>query len=159
MRWLLWFLCVPQAFLLAGWARELGLPALDCGAVLCLFCALFADARALPLLLLGAAIGRALVDEATIPVQILVLGVPIAVLLPLRALFYRHHLWWQATAAALCALAIPKLAGLCGAWFDQPSASAQLEGMRVLWTTLLGPLLLWPLRVLPGLSAFTERSR
>jgi hypothetical protein len=56
-------------------------------------------------------------------------------------------------------VAIPKLAGLCGPWFDQPSASATLEVGRVLWTTALAPLLIWPLRAVPVLSGFTERSR
>lgn len=159
MRWLLWFLLVPQAFFVCGWAIERGFPDVDCGAVLCLFCALFARTRALPGLLIGAALGRALIDEAAIPVQILVLGVPIAVLLPLRSLFYRHQLWWQVAAAAACAVAIPRLAGLCGQWFDQPSASAWLDGQRVLWTALLAPLLLWPLRRLPPLRWFEESSQ
>lgn len=158
MRWLLWFLLVPQAYLVAGWAGESGLPNVDLGAMLCVFCALFAEPRLLPGLLLGAAIGRALVDEATIPVQLLVLGVPIALLLPLRALFYRHHLWWQAVSVSLCAVAIPKLAGLCGQWFDQPSATALLDGRVVLWSAVLGPCVLWPLRRLPPLRSFAERS-
>lgn len=158
MRWLWWFLLVPQGYLVAGWAGERGLPIVDLGALLCLFCALFADARQLPGLLLGAALGRAVVDEASIPVQLLVLGVPIAVLLPLRSLFYRQQLWWQIAVALLCAVAVPKLALLCGRWFDQPSASAQLDAERVLWTVLLGPPLLWLLRRLPPLSPFAERS-
>lgn len=158
MRWLLWFVLVPQGYLVAGWAGESGLPIVDLGALLCLFCALFAEPRLLPGLLLGAAVGRAIVDEATIPVQILVLGVPIAVLLPMRSLFYRHQLWWQIVAVALCALAIPKLAGLCGRWFDQPSASAVLDGTRVFWTALLGPVLLWLLRRLPPLRQFAEQT-
>ena len=157
LRWPLWFLLVPQAFLVAGWAGESGLPVVDLGALLCLFCALFAEPRLLPLLLLGMAVGRAIVDEATIPVQILVLGVPVAVLLPLRSLFYRHQLWWQVAAIALCAVAIPKLAGLCGRWFDQPSASAALDVSRVAWTAALGPVLLWLLRRLPPLRQFAER--
>lgn len=158
MRWLLWFLCVPQGFLVAGWARESGLPNVDLGALLCLFCALFAEPRALPGLLLGAAVGRAVVDEATIPVQLLVLGVPIATVLPLRSLFYRQQLWWQIASLALCSVAIPKLALLCGRWFDEPSASAQLDATSVFWTAVLGPILLWVLRRLPPLRSFVERA-
>lgn len=156
MRWLLWFVLAPQAFLLAGLAASFGTPLLDCGALLCVFCALFADVRLLPGLLLGAAVGRAMVDEASIPVQLLVVGVPIAVLLPLRSIFDRHHFWWQALAASLCSVAVPKLAGLCGSWFDQPSASSQLDLHNVLLTTFVGPILLWPLRRLPPLRSFTE---
>ena len=118
-----------------------------------------AEPVVLPGLLLGAAVGRALIDEASVPVQILVLGIPVAALLPLRSWFYRNQLWWQVLAAALFAVAIPKLVGLCGVWFDQPSASAALDWWRVAWTALLGPLLLWPLRLLPPLRAFVERGR
>jgi hypothetical protein len=156
-RWLAWFLLAPQGFLLCGLLASSGLPLLDCGALLCVFCALFADVRALPGLLLGSAVGRAMVDEASISVQILVLGVPLAVLLPMRPLFYRHHVWWQVVVALACAIAIPKLAGLCGSWFGQPSASSQLSFSTVLWTAVLGPVLLWPLTKLPPLRAFVEK--
>jgi hypothetical protein len=157
IRWPLWFVLVPQGYLLCGWLAERGGPAFDVGALVGVFCVLFAARPALPGLLLGAAVGRALVDEAGLGAQILVLGVPIAALLPLRGLFYRQHLWWQATAAAAFAVAIPKLAGLCGRWFDQPSSSAALDGWRILSTALLGPLLLVVLRRLPPLRSFAER--
>ena len=65
MRWLFWFLLVPQPFLLLGWFGESGWPSVDFGAVLCLFLLLFAEPVVLPGLLLGAAVGRALIDEAT----------------------------------------------------------------------------------------------
>ncbi|MEO6595725.1 MAG: hypothetical protein ABIP94_13320 [Planctomycetota bacterium] len=155
-RWLLWFLLAPQAFLLAGFWRDAGLPPLDVAVLACIFLAFFAERRALPWLLLGIAIGRALVDEASLPVQILVLGVPVAVLVPLRGLFFGQRWLWQAVAAALCAVAIPKLAGLCGRLFDQPSASAQLDGMAVVWAALLLPPLLLLVRRLPPFAAFEE---
>lgn len=158
MRWLCWFVLAPQLFLLLGWLGEQGLGPIDAGVLLCLFLALFAEPRALPGLLLGAAVGRALVDEAPVPVQLLVLGVPVAVLLPLRVLFYRQHWWWQVAVAALFSLAIPKLAGLCGQLFDHPSASARLDGVRVVGTAVLAPVLLALLRRLPPLLSFVERS-
>jgi len=151
----LWFLLLPQAFLGAAWLAEAGGPQLDVGALAAVFLALFARPRALPLLLLGAATGRALVDEAAVPVQMLVLGVPVAVLLPLRAWFHRQ-LWWQVAASLLLAIAVPRLAGLCGRWFEQPSA-ASVEWPRVLATALLGPPLLWLLRRLPPLASLQER--
>jgi hypothetical protein len=154
MRWLLWFLVLPQTFLLAGWWRDAGLPPLDIAVLLCLFLAFFADRASLPWLLLGAALGRAMVDEASLPVQILVLGVPTAALLPLRSLFFGQHWLWQAVAAAVCAVAVPRLAGLCGRLFDQPSASAQLDGLAVMWAALLLPPMLAILRRLPPFRAF-----
>ena len=63
MRWLWWFLLVPQGFLLVGYLRDLGLPALDMTVFAALYLAWFAQAPALPLMLVGVAIGRALVDE------------------------------------------------------------------------------------------------
>lgn len=155
-RWLLWFLLVPQGFLLAGFWRDVGLPAIDAAVLCCLFLALFADRNALPWLLLGVAIGRALVDEASLPVQILVLGVPTAVLVPMRRLFSGQHWAWQALAASLCAVTIPKLAGLCGRLFDQPSASAHLDGYAVLRAALLVPPLLFVVRRLPPCRYFSE---
>lgn len=155
-RWCWWLAIAPQGFLLAGLCRDTGLPPVDVGVLACLFLSFFADRRALPWLLLTLAIGRTLVDPASLPVQILVLGVPVAVLLPLRSVFLGHRWLWQTAAAALCAVAIPKLAGLCGRMFDQPSPDAQLDGMHVLWTAVLLPALLAVLRRLPPCRAFSE---
>jgi hypothetical protein len=157
-RWILWFALAPQAFLVAGFWRDAGLPPIDAAVLFCLFLGFFADRKAVPWLLLGGALGRAMVDEATLPVQILVLGVPVAVLLPLRGFFFGQRWIWQALGAAVCAVAVPRLAGLCGRVFDQPSASAQLEGLSVLWAALLLPPLLWLARQLPPFEAFEERT-
>ncbi len=157
-RWLLWFLIVPQGFVLVGCLEGSSLPRLDFAVLMCLYLAFFADRRVLPWLLLGAALGRAIVDEAALPVQVLVLGVPSALLLPLRGLFFGRRWLWQAIAAALCAVAVPKLAGLCGRLFDEPSQSASLDGYGVLWAALLLPPLLALLRRLPPLAAFVEEA-
>lgn len=155
-RWLLWFALVPQGNLLAGVWRDVGLPPFDISALWCVFLAFFAERGAVPWLLLGGAIGRALVDEASLPVQILVLGVPVALLLPVRRVLANQRWLWQACGASLCAIGIPKLAGLFGRWFDQPSAGSHLDGFVVLWTTLLVPPLLALCRRLPPCRAFEE---
>ena len=155
-RWLLWFLLVPQGFLLAGFLPDVGLPALDMAVLACLFLAWFAERQSLPFLLFGAAVGRALVDEASLPVHVLVIGIPVALFLPLRGLFVAQRWLWQSVAAALFAVVVPKLSGLCGRVFDQPSASAVLYGWNVVWSALLLPPLLSLLRRLPPLAAFTE---
>jgi hypothetical protein len=157
-RWILWYALAPQSFLLAGFWRDAGLPPLDMAVLGCLFLAFCADRRALPWLLLGLCLGRCLVDEASLPVQLLVLGIPVAVLLPLRTLLFGQSWLWQSLAAALGAVVVPKLAGLCGQVFDQPSASAQVDWQSVLWSGLLMPPLLWLVRRLPPFAAFEERS-
>lgn len=156
-RWLLWFALAPHMFLLDGLLRDAGLPAFDFGALACLFLAFFAERRSLPWLLLGFAAGRCLVDAASLPVQLLVLGIPVGVLLPLRALFFGQNWLALVGAAALCAAVIPRLAAMCGALFDQPSATAVSDLGGVLWTTLLAPPLLWLLRALPPFAQFEER--
>jgi len=155
-RWLLWFLLVPQSFLFAGFLQDLGLPPLDMAVLASLFLAWFAQRSALPFLLLGVAIGRTLVDEASLPVHLLVIGIPVALFLPLRSLFVAQRWLWQAIAAALLAIAVPKLAGLLGEVFDQPSVSSVLHGWHVVWSALLVPPLLSLLRHLPPFAAFCE---
>ena len=51
MRWFWWFLLVPQGFLLVGYLRDLGLPAIDMAVFSALYLAWFAQAPALPLML------------------------------------------------------------------------------------------------------------
>lgn len=155
-RWLLWFLLAPQVFLLAGFLQDVGLPPLDMAVLSALYLAWFADRAALPFLLLGVAIGRSLVDEASLPVHLLVIGIPVALFLPLRSLFVAQRWLWQAVAAALLAIAVPKIAGLCGRVFDQPSVSSVLNGWHVVWSALLIPPLLTVLRVLPPFAGFSE---
>lgn len=155
-RWLLWFVLAPQAFLLAGMLESSALPRLDASVLFCLYLAFFAEQRALPGLLLGAAMGRALVDEAGLWVQVLVLGVPVAMLLPLRRWVFGQHWLWQATAGGVLAYLVPTFAGLCGRVFDQPSASANLDGTVVITSALAIPPLLWCLRVVPPFRGFEE---
>lgn len=158
MRWIWWFLLVPQGFLLVGFLRDLGLPQVDMAALAALYLAWFAQVRALPLLLVGVAIGRALVEQATLPVHLLVIGVPVAVLLPLRTMFFAQRWLWQAFAAALLAVLVPTLSSLCGRMFDQPGSAAAPDVWALLWAALLLPPLLLLVRLLPPFRAFTEPS-
>lgn len=156
MRWLWWFLVIPQTVLVVGYLRDLGLPAVDMAVLAALYLAWFAQVPALPFLLLGVAVGRALVDQASLPVHLLVIGVPVAVLLPMRSLFVAQRVLWQAVAAALLAVLIPKLSGLCSRLFDAPSASSSVDPWQVLWAAVLLPPLLLAARLLPPFRAFTE---
>jgi hypothetical protein len=155
-RWFWWFLLAPWSFLVAGLWSDAGLPPLDMGALCCLHLAFVAERAAVPWLLLGLATGRALVDEASLPIQILVLGVPIGLLLPLRALLFGQRWLWTCLCAAGCAWAIPTLAAFFGRVFDQPSVSATVDGMNIVWAAVLVPFALVVVRALPPCRAFEE---
>lgn len=155
-RWAAWFLLAPQAYLLAGLWRDCGLPAFDMGVLWCLFLAFFAERAALPWLLLGAALGRALVDDASLALQVLVLGAPVAALLPLRLLLHGQRWLHQAVAAAAVAFGLPRFASWLGEWFAQPAASAPPDVFTVMWTAVVVPPLLALARRLPPCRGFTE---
>lgn len=159
MRWLLWLVLVPQLFLLSGWLATTGAPPVDVAAALCLFCVLFADRGTMPGLLLGAAMGRALVEGGGLAVHVLTLATPVALLLPLRGLLFRQRWLWQGLFAAILALAIPRLQGLYGALFRQGEVVPPLDGFAVAWSVLLVPPLLWLLRAVPPLRQFREVAR
>lgn len=156
-RWLFWYLLAPWSFLLAGLWSDSGLPPFDMGVLACLYLAFAAERGAVPWLLLGLALGRALVDEASLPIQILVLGVPVAVLLPLRTFLFGQRWLWTCLSAAVCAWMIPTLAAFFGQVFDQPSAGAAVDFEVVGWSAVLVPGGLFLLRALPPWAAFEER--
>lgn len=157
IRWLVWFLLVPQLFLLAGWLRAAGAPPLDLTVALALHCGLFAPPRALPGLVLGIAMARVVVDGAAgLAVQVLVVGLPVALLLPLRALLFGQRWLWQWLGTALLALGIPRLDGLFSALFAGVGQGPPVAGMQVVWSVLLLPPTLWLLRRLPPLRWFQE---
>lgn len=156
MRWLLWYLLAPQSFLVLAMAESLGLPALDGGVLVGLFLVVFAELAALPWLLLGAAMGRAVVDEASLATQILVIGAPVAALLPLRAVVEGRRWIWQMVIAAMLALALPELAALLSRWTGQGLHASSVSPWSPLVAACYAPLLLGMLRWLPPFQAFEE---
>jgi hypothetical protein len=156
MRWVLWYLLAPQAFLVLAMADSLGSPALDGGVLIGLFLVVHAEVAALPWLLLGAAMGRAVVDEASLATQILVLGVPVALLLPLRAVLESRRWVWQMAIAAVLALVLPELAALLARWTGNTLQVATASPWAPLVAACYAPLLLGLLRWLPPFQAFEE---
>lgn len=161
MRRLLWFFAlVPPLFLLAAWLAAAGLPQLDLGALLVVFGVLFAARPYLPWLVLGGAIGRALVDDGALPVQILVLGVPLALLLPLRSWLPPQRLLWQMLLAALATTLVHYVDAACARWFVAAGGSGvwalAWPGWRIGWASVWLPLLLAVLRRLPPLGGLAE---
>lgn len=154
--WLLAFF-VPLPLFLGMAAARSHVPELP-GAdlLLCLFCAVHARSRTVAGLVLCAATARAVVEGGGLALHVLTLGVPVAVLLPLRGLFYRH-VPWQCAASAVLAVALTRFGSLLGEVLNRPAAGAVLQWSHVLWAVLLAPPLVAVLRRLPPFPAFQER--
>lgn len=156
--WPLWFFVAPHLFLLDGFLAA-NLPVRpDLGIALCLVLALHVRTAALPGLLLIAALGRSLLQDGDLAVHFLAMGLPVAALLPMRAVFLKRSSLWHCTAAGLLAVTIPKV----GAFFAQISHQAAAETPVGLGSVLIAmatvPLVAWGLRALPPLSLFVEAS-
>lgn len=153
--WLVWFVIVPQLFwldrVLAG---TLARP-LDLGLSVCFVLALFARPGTLPALLLATAVGRSLIDDGSVALHFLALGVPVAALIPARAVFRGYV--WQACAAVFLAIAVPRVSGFFARLTHatlEPIEPASLAA--VLWAAVLVPPVAWLLRQLPPLVSFME---
>ncbi|MBL8725672.1 MAG: hypothetical protein JNK49_16640 [Planctomycetes bacterium] len=155
-RWLWWFLLAPYAGHLLAWCMRWGAPRLDVGVLVGLFAALFAERRALPGLVLGGALARALVGGGRLPLHVLALGAAIALLLPLCGRWPGRQLWWQVLAAAWFAALLPWLDGLLAAWFQAPRELAPLGWADVLWAAGTAPVLVLVLHRLPPCRPFVE---
>ena len=92
----------------------------------------------------------------SVPAVIGLASALVALLLPLRGWIFGQRWGWQVLAASACAVAVPKLAGLFGEWFDQPSARAPFDAASVAWSALLIPPLGALARRLPPCRAFVE---
>ncbi|MCA8943887.1 MAG: hypothetical protein KDB80_15090 [Planctomycetes bacterium] len=155
LAWIVWFFLVPQLFWLDRVLAGTLVRPLDLGLAVCFVLALFARTRALPALLLAAAVGRSLIDDGSVALHFLALGVPVAVLLPARGVF--RGIVWQASAAAFLALAVPRVGGFfarithTGLDAVEPSTVAS-----VVWAAILVPPVGWLMRQLPPLAAFVE---
>lgn len=154
--WLLWFFIALHLFLLDGLLSGLGVPLPDLAVVFCLYAALFARSTALPGLLCCAALGRSVFVAGGLGAQLLVLGIPIALLLPLRLVFFRRNLLWQAVVAGFIAWSLPHLE-LFVLRFT-PDAGVTPAAAEPLAAMLLAPPAVWLLARLPPLPWFTERA-
>ena len=84
--------------------------------------------------------------------------IPIAVVLPLRSLFFRRSSLWQCAAAGFLAWMVPKVGSFLAIAAGQPTdgvASASFVDVAV--AMLMVPVLARLLRVVPPLSLFMER--
>jgi hypothetical protein len=151
---LVWFFVALPWFLLDGWLAA-SLPAPDLTLVLCLFLGLYARPRAVPLLLISSALARACLSGGGLGFHVLALGIPIAILLPGRILFFRLWIWQVAGAVFLC-FALPRIEGLLARLASSAPPPEPAAGL--LACALLAPPAAWLLATLPPLKAFVERN-
>ena len=161
MRWLLWLVAVPHLYWLDQAFRSVGLDivvSMDLSVVF--IAALHARTTSIPGLLLFAAVARSLFGDANVALHFLALGLPVAVLLPLRSFFFGGSLAWQAAVSAMLAFAVPKVFVL----FQRLSASetewsaGDLLSVSVIGAAVSVPATAWALRQLPPLKWFVEES-
>jgi hypothetical protein len=153
-RWLWWFLLAPYAGSLLAQCAHWGAPRLDAGVLVGLFAALFAERRALPGLVLGGALARALVVGGRLPLHVLALGVALALVLPLCGRWAGRVWWWQVLVAGWFAALLPVLDGLLAGWFQAPRELPPVGIADVLWAAGSAPVLVLVLHRLPPCRPF-----
>lgn len=156
--WLLWFFLALPLFMLDGFLTRSITPLPALTLALALFLGLHARATAVPGLLICAGLARAVLMQGDAAAHVLVLGVPVLVLVALRGALSSGHWLWQAAAAALLALCVPKLPALLARFGDAAPLVSSVTGGQVLWAAVLVPFVAALLRWLPPLSSFTEAS-
>jgi hypothetical protein len=153
----LWFFVSAWWFLADAWlAHALGAWRIDLAVAFGVFACCAARASALPWLLACAGIARALALGGGACVHVLILGVPVAALFPLRRLPAPAWLV-QLGIAALLALALPALSALAqraGEAAPPPLPRPPLG--LLLWSTATAPLAAAVLGRLPPLWFFRE---
>ncbi len=167
----LWVVLVLHLLLAEGWLRgaapgsvEWAIP--DVTLALVLFLAWFGKTGSLPFLLVTLAACRGLLLGESLFTEMLVLGLPVAALLPLRGVVFRRAYGWQCIAAGVLAWMTPWLSrtvhGLAmklqGAAAASPELSASIARgwMPFLAVIATAPAVVFLLRHLPPGSQFTE---
>jgi hypothetical protein len=155
----LWFFVSAWWFLADAWlAQALGAWRIDLTVALCVFATFTARAATLPWLVLCAGLARALTLGGAACAHILLLGIPVAVLFPLRGLPLPPSLLRSVVAGvvALVLVLLPRaLPDSSGA-----AAAAAVPGvLPLLWTMATAPCAAAVLGRLPPLWFFRERRK
>ncbi len=154
--WLLWFFVALHLFLLDGWFAGLTDHVPDLSLSIALFCALYARPKALPGLLLCAALSRSVLVPGSVALHLLVLGVPVAVLLPLRGVFSRGSVLWPCLASGFLAFVLPRLSGLLFRLTAEGGPALPMTGFEIFVAMCVIPVFTLALRSVPPLSLFQE---
>lgn len=155
--WLLWFFVALHVFLLDGYFAGISDLIPDLGLAVALFCALYARPSALPGLLLCAAVSRSVLAEGSAALHLLILGMPVAVLLPLRGVFFKGAILWPCIASGFLAFFMPRVAVLLHRLTGDGVAARPLDGLEIFVAMCVVPVLTWLLRSVPPLSLFQEQ--
>ncbi len=156
---LLWFLLAAWCFVADAWTQvHAGAWHVDLTVTLCLLGVFTVRAGMLPWFVFCAALGRAAVHGGAPAVHVLVVGIPIAALFPLRRLAGHGAFVWQMGGAALLAVLLPRLSILLQRLVETAPLALPVPGLRlVAWSMVATPLLALLLRRLPPLCFFRER--
>lgn len=156
IRWPLWFFLALPLFMLDGWLAERVMPVPALTFAVCLYLGSFARLSALPGLLVCAALARSVLIGGDAAVHVLVLGLPIAALVPFRSVFYPQTLAWQASAGVFLALVVPKVTGLLARVAEAAPTVEPVGWTQLLVAAAAVPLATWVLRCTPPLLLFNE---
>ncbi len=154
--WVLWFFVVLHLFLLDGVLAGVSDLFPDMALAIALYCALYARPTALPGLLLCAAVSRSVLVDGGAALHLLILGIPVAVLLPMRALFSKISVLWPCLASGFLAFVMPRVAGLLYRVADDGVPWGSLTGLQIFVAVCLVPAITQGLRMLPPLSLLQE---
>lgn len=155
--WFLWFFLAPLVYLADGALMAAAPVRVDLGIAVCLVIGLYARTSAVPGLLLCAALGRALLEEGDVALHYLAMGLPIAVLLPVRAAVVERSALVQAASAAFLALTVPRVLLFFAELSRQPADPIPAGPAGVVLAAIFAPVVAWALRRVPPLSLFEER--
>lgn len=154
--WLLWFFLALHLFLLDGYLSGLTDAVPELSLAVALFCGLYARPSALPGLLLCAALSRSVLMEGSAASHLLILGTPVAVLLPMRGVFSRGSMLWPCLASGFLAFFVPRLGGLLFRLTGEGWPGVPLSGFEIFLAMCVVPLITLLLRAVPPLSMFEE---
>ena len=157
--WVLWFFLALHLFLLDGFLTGLWEWLPDFSLVIGLFCVLYARSSALPGILICAALSRSVLLEGSAASHLLVLGLPVAVLLPLRVVFSKGSVLWQCLAAGFLAFMAPRLTGLLFRITGDGVPGLDVSSLDIFLAMCLVPVFTRLLRSIPPLSMLQESGR
>lgn len=154
--WVLWFFLALHLFLLDGFLVGVSQWFPDLSLTVALFCVLYARPSALPGILICAALSRSVLLDGSAASHLLILGLPVAVLLPLRVVFSKTSVLWQCLASGFLAFMMPRLTGLLFRVTGEGVLGTEVSSLDIFVAMCVVPVFTWLLRSLPPLSMLQE---